>query len=252
MRFIIFLTILVITNAAQHEVSTISQLKSVLSTVQPGDTINMADGIYNGTVLITRSGTSTKKITLTGSKQAYIVSSGYGIKLQANYWILKGFSVKNCQKGVVLDSANFNVIDNLAIHHIDEEAVHFRTASCDNTIMNSIIKITGLKKPDYGEGVYIGSAKTNWVNNQPDLSHRNKVINNRFGPDISAEAIDIKEGTEGSIIEGNNFDGNGMSGANFADSWIDVKGSKNIIRNNNGTVSLLDGFQVILDLLKII
>ncbi|CAF1105646.1 unnamed protein product, partial [Brachionus calyciflorus] len=244
MKLLVIFSIIALTRAVEISVSTLTQLKNALTTVQPGDIIRMADGTYDGTISITRSGTAAKPITLIGSKQAYIVSTGNGINLKANYWILKGFSVKNCKKGVMLDSANFNIIDNLAIFQIGEEAVHFRTASSDNTIKNAIIKNTGLSSPGFGEGIYIGSARSNWVNGQPDLSHRNKVLNNRFGPGISAEAIDIKEGTEGNIIDGNSFDGTGMSGANYADSWIDVKGAKNIISNNVGTYSLLDGFQV--------
>ncbi|CAF0935663.1 unnamed protein product [Brachionus calyciflorus] len=244
MKLFVIFSIIALTRAVEISVSTLTQLKNALTTVQPGDIIRMADGTYDGTISITRSGTAAKPITLIGSKQAYIVSTGYGIHLKANYWILKGFSVKNCKKGIVTDSANFNVFDNLAIHHINEEAVHFRTASSDNTIKNSVIKYTGLTNPGVGEGVYIGSSLSHWVNGQPDLSHRNKVLNNRFGPNVSAEAIDIKEGSESNLIQGNIFDGVGMSGANYADSWIDVKGAKNIIANNTGTYSLLDGFQI--------
>jgi len=44
------------------------------------------------------------------------------------------------------------------------------------------------------------------------------------------------------------FDGAGISGANYADSWIDVKGnnytiSGNIGNNTAGLSALLDGFQ---------
>jgi len=82
------------------------------------------------------------------------------------------------------------------------------------------------------------------VDGKPDKSNRNKAINNHFGPNIAAEAIDIKEGTEGGLIDGNTFDGTGMSGENSADSWIDVKGDDYTISNNKGSKTLLDGFQV--------
>ena len=42
-----------------------------------------------------------------------------------------------------------------------------------------------------GEGVYIGSAVIFW-NGKPDLSSRNKVIYNHFGPYVTAESVDIK------------------------------------------------------------
>lgn len=151
-------------------------------------------------------------------------------------------------KGIMLDTARFNTLDNLSVHHIDQEAVHFRKSSTDNTIKNSQISYTGLTNPGVGEGVYIGSSVSNWAtvmgSQTPDLSHRNKVLNNRFGPGVSAEAIDIKEGSESGIIDGNTFDGTGMSGDNYADSWIDVKGAKYTIKNNKGVKSLKDGIQV--------
>ncbi len=100
-------------------------------------------------------------------------------------------------------------------------------------------------KKGIGEGVYIGTAVTNWdAENMPDLSNRNQIINNHFGPYVTAEAIDIKEATSENIIDGNYFDGIGMSGEHFGDSWVDVKGHKNIISNNRGSHSILDGFQV--------
>ena len=50
-------------------------------------------------------------------------------------------------------------------------------------------------------------------------------------------------------ISGNTFDATGISGANFADSWIDVKGNGYTISGNTGvnpthTTVLKDGFQV--------
>jgi len=159
-----------------------------------------------------------------------------------NIWI--GFTVSNSKKGVVLDGANHNLLENIDVNHIEDEAVHFRKDSSDNTLKSSTISHTGLKQPGYGEGLYFGSAVSNWVDGKPDKSNRNKAINNHFGPNIAAEAIDIKEGTEGGLIDGNTFDGTGMSGENSADSWIDVKGDDYTISNNKGSKTLLDGFQV--------
>jgi len=155
-----------------------------------------------------------------------------------------GFSVAHSKKGIMLDSANHNLLENLDVHHIEDEAVHFRKDSSDNTLKSSTVSHTGLKQPAYGEGLYFGSAVSNWVDGKPDKSNRNKAIDNHFGPNIAAEAIDIKEGTEGGLIEGNTFDGTGMSGENSADSWVDVKGDDYTISNNKGSKSLLDGFQV--------
>jgi hypothetical protein len=85
---------------------------------------------------------------------------------------------------------------------------------------------------------------SHWPNNSPDHSDRNQILNNKIGPNVAAEEIDIKEGSCCGIIRGNTFDGTGMSGENYADSWIDVKGDKYTIEDNTGNHSLLDGIQV--------
>ena len=85
---------------------------------------------------------------------------------------------------------------------------------------------------------------SNWEDNKPDKSDRNQILNNRIGPNVAAEEIDIKEGSCCGIIKNNVFDGTGMSGENYADSWIDVKGEGYTIEDNEGNHSLLDGIQV--------
>ena len=85
---------------------------------------------------------------------------------------------------------------------------------------------------------------SHWVDHKPDHSDRNQVINNRIGPKVAAEEIDIKEGSCCGLIKGNHFDGTGMSGEHFADSWMDIKGDNYTIEDNVGYHAILDGFQV--------
>ena len=218
-KLVLFATLIAFLNAKDIAVSTSTELKNALAAALPGDVITMADGIYTGQFKATTSGTSTSRITLKGTKNAKLTSQsvGYGLQVTGSYWTFTGFTVYQASKGIVLDSANFCILDRLTVTQINEEGVHFRTNSCDNTIKNSTISYTGRGegKAGVGEGVYIGSDMGKWVNGVKDLSHRNKVIYNTFGPHITAEAIDIKEGTEDGLIQGNVFDGTGMSGENF-------------------------------------
>jgi len=245
---ILFLSIIlfVITNSLAINVKNASELKAALSSAKAGDNIVLADGTYEGQFQSSKSGSASSPITLEGSNKAILTSasSGYGLHLQGSYWVLKGFTVTRCQKGIVLDGANHNLLENLDVSHIDDEGVHFRQDSSDNTIQSSTISNTGLKQPGYGEGLYMGSAVSNWVNGKPDKSDRNKALNNHFGPNIAAEAIDVKEGSEGGLIDGNTFDGTGMKGENGAFQWVDVKGDGYTISNNKGSKSLRDGFHV--------
>lgn len=238
-------------------VATASALKSALLDAKPADEIVMADGVYNGKFVIEAnvSGTVSKPITLRGSRNAILdansTSTGYVLHLQANYWIIKGFTITNGLKGIMIDGSRHSVIDSVKVTGIGEEAIHLRKYSSQDTIQNCEITNTGLKTADYGEGIYIGSAKNNWAtytNGNPDLCDSNRILNNKIGPGISAESIDVKEGTTGGIIKGNSFDATGISGANGGDSWMDVKGNYYLVENNTGFnpggTIFKDGYQV--------
>lgn len=238
-------------------VSTALQLKAALLDARAGDEIVMADGTYNGKFVIAPgvNGTATNPITLRGSRNAVLnagdINTGYVLYLQSNYWILKGFTLTNGLKGLMVDGSHYSKVDSVKIFHIGEEALHLRTFSTQNTVTRCDISETGLKTPDYGEGIYIGSAKNNWAtysNGLPDLCDSNYVIANIIGPNVTAECIDVKEGTTAGIIRGNTFNAAGITGANSGDSWIDVKGNNYLIENNIGTNPggsiFKDGYQV--------
>ncbi|KOV80866.1 cellulose binding domain-containing protein [Nocardia sp. NRRL S-836] len=240
------------------DVATAAQLTAALANAAPGQTIRLAAGTYRGSFVTQRAGTVTAPITLTGPASAVLVNdgpsgeapscpvptagwdSGYGLWLvDAPYWTLTGFTVAESKKGIVLDNSHHVTIDAVSVHHVDEEAVHFRRSSADGVIRNSTITDTGLVQPGYGEGVYIGSAGSNWSchgnSGGADRSDRVQVVGNTIGPRVAAEPIDVKEGTHAGVIRGNTFHGQGITGQNSADSWVDVKGIGYLIEDNTGT-----------------
>jgi hypothetical protein len=228
-------------------VSTAAQLTAALQNAIPGDEIRMADGTYSGRFVLNRDGTAAEPITLTGSRRAVIngggTASGRTVELSGDNWRLTGFTITNGQKGIMALGVHHTLIDGVRVFNIGDEAIHFRDNSTDNTVQNSEISDTGKREPGFGEGIYFGQARGNWVNGQPDRSDRNHAINNRIGPNIAAEHLDLKEGTTGGEVRGNIFDGAGQTGANSADSWVDAKGNGYRITGNRGTRALLDGFQ---------
>ena len=165
--------------------------------------------------------------------------------------MLSGFTVKGALKGIVLDGANHNLLSQLTVEDIDQEGIHFRTFSSNNVLQYSHVHDTGLGSPGYGEGVYIGSANSNWgslTGGQPDTSDDNCVAYNTIGPNVAAEGVDIKEGTTGGIVVGNRYDATGISGQNYADSFVDAKGNGyrlygNRVANPAHTTVIRDGFQ---------
>ncbi|WP_435747512.1 discoidin domain-containing protein [Microbacterium sp. PMB16] len=242
------------------DVDTAAELSAALTAAEPGQTIKLAAGTYRGSFVATDSGTAAKPITLTGPRNAIIINngssgtlsgcpqptagwnSGYGLWLfGASYWNVKGVTVAESKKGIVLDAATHVTIDDVLVRDMQEEGVHFRRSSADGTIRDSEIIRVGLVKPGYGEGVYLGSANSNFDcfadSSGFDRSDRVQVLDNTFGPGIAAEHIDVKEGTQSGVIRGNQFNGTGISGENSADSWIDVKGNGYLIEGNSGTFS---------------
>ncbi|HJQ08435.1 MAG TPA: right-handed parallel beta-helix repeat-containing protein [Candidatus Saccharimonadales bacterium] len=251
-------------------VHTTEQLVAATTNALPGDVINLADGVYDGKVLsplsvsgskvyagfvATKSGTATKPIVVQGSRKAVISGDGlgghYGIHLyKVEYWIIKGISVANAKKGIMLDGSNHNIIDGVEVYNIHDEGIHLRSHSSDNIVRGSAVHHTGLTSKGltngYGEGLYVGSANSNWsvyTGGQIDRSDRNQLIGNIISY-TAGEGIDIKEGTVNGLIKDNVFDNAGISGSNFSDSWIDVKGNNWTITGNRGTSAKLDGFQV--------
>lgn len=233
-------------------VSTPAALKSALAEAQAGDTIVIADGNYNGKFVAAASGTSSSRITLTGSSKVTLTTgstgSGYGLHVTGDNWTISGFTVAKAAKGIVLDDADNTVLERLTVGTTGQEAIHVRTSSAGAVIRDNVVHDTGLTTPEYGEGIYVGSSKTNWVSimgsfSSPDRSDNARIENNTIR-NTTAEGIDIKEGTTGGLVTGNSFSNVGYSGENFADSWVDLKGNRYTVSGNSGSGTLLDAFQV--------
>ncbi|NAS25114.1 hypothetical protein GT755_25955 [Herbidospora sp. NEAU-GS84] len=234
---------------ATKTVGTASQLKTALAKARPGEVIKLRPGLYRGNFVAQKSGTQSRPIFVCGTAGSVIEGGGpkggYGFHInKGNYWRLIGFTVRNSQKGVMADRTRGSVIQSLTVHSIGDEAIHLRDFSTKNIVQYNRIYNTGLRKPKFGEGVYIGTAESNWkkyTGGRMDRSDGNWVRGNEIKS--TAEAIDVKEGTSGGWIVGNVFDGSALVNDGTNDSWVDVKGNGYVIENNRGRRTPLDGFQ---------
>lgn len=234
-------------------------LMDALENAQPGDEIILAPGNYRGG---TRSvepfdnfssfasdadGTASQPIIIRGSsatnKPVITTSAGrehgwYGLSITGDYWIIKDIKVTNVAKGVVLDHANNCQLIGLTVTDIGEEAIHLRSGSSNNLIQNCEISYTGQieGKEGFGEAVYVGSDRKRHSSIPGDLNdpncNNNIIENSIIGPFITADAFDIKEGTENTVIRGNTFYAEGVTGINSADSFIDLKGTYGYVYDN--------------------
>jgi hypothetical protein len=212
--------------------------------------INIAPGTYSGHFVTSVSGTSAAWITLCGPREAVMSGgskrSGYVLHLDgASWWRLEGFTVQDGQKGVVTDHANHVLISRLYVHDVGDEGIHLRSFSSDDAVEGNVIRGTGRLHASFGEGVYIGSAHSNWCTYTgcgPDASDRNVIKGNDISQ-TTAENVDIKEGTTGGVVEGNHLSGAGMV-SSAATAWVNVKGNAWTITGNAGERSVGDGFAV--------
>jgi hypothetical protein len=150
-------------------VNNASSLKDALLNARAGDEIVLANGTYSGRFVIPASanGTRVNRIILRGSRNAILdggtLSTGYVLHMQGSYWDVVGFTIQNGKKGIMADGVNHSIIDGVKVHNIGEEAIHLRKFSSNNIVKNTEITDIGLLTPDYGEGIYIGTAKSNWA-----------------------------------------------------------------------------------------
>ncbi len=204
-------------------VSTQSQLTAALNAALPGDQIRLGAGTYSGgfTIAASRDGTAQDPITLCGPRTAIISGSPthYG-----NYWVFSGFRVTNLgYAGWFFRGAAFNVVDGIEIDHSQQELLVLADASHDNIVRNSSFHDSGLAGNAYAEGIYVGNGSTN-----SDPANNNSLISNHLGPNIRSEHIDIKQGTSGTIVQGNVSDAAGFVFRSGMTDAIYITGGSNV------------------------
>lgn len=225
-----------------------ADLQAALDEAAPGDVIGLKPGTFYGNFVASAEGTAEQPITLCGGEDSVLdgggIRKGYVLHLDGvAFWHVDGFSVRNGQKGVMGDGITNSTISGLTVSSIGDEGIHLRRFSTDNVVTSNHVSDTGQRRAKFGEGIYIGTAESNWCDIsscEPDRSDRNVVESNVIERTTS-ESVDIKEGTSNGVLRGNSFDGALISAA---DSWVDVKGNEWLIEGNTGVNSPLDGFQV--------
>jgi endoglucanase len=231
--------------------NSIASVRKAMLEAKPGDDIVIKSGNYKFTDKIIgafskdvylhskSNGTSSKPITIRGESasnpsvlEGIDYSLSYLLSLEGDYWIIKDLIFKKGSKGIVLDNSNYSKIINVTVSDVGDEAIHLRDGSSYNLIQKCKVFDTGKVQKEYGEGIYVGSDGSQ--HNDPYIRDcdYNKIQNCILGPNVSAEHIDVKEGTRNTVITECTFFAEGISGANSADSFIDLKGMYGIVFKN--------------------
>lgn len=242
-------------------VTNTEELKSALAAAKPGDEIVLAKGeyVYSGSTPKGRMFTGEAE----GREDAPIVlrsedpdspsilsgintDGSYVLTITGDWWVVENVKITNAAKGIILDNSNHTKLIGCEVYNIGQEGIHFRDGSSYCLAERCFIHDTGLKTPSYGEGIYVGSAKN--TTGYDHSCHYNRIRSCTIGPNVAAEHIDVKEYTIGTIIENCTFDGTGMSGENYADSFVDIKGNDCILRYctayRNGSTNINRAFEM--------
>lgn len=242
-------------------VTNTEELKSALAAAKAGDEIILAEGEY------VYSGPTPKGRMFTGeadgSKDAPIVlrsenpnvpsiisgvtaEGSYALTITGDWWELRDLKITNASKGIIVDNSNYTKILNCEVYGIGGEGIHLRDNSSYCLVENCRIHDTGIISPGYGEGIYVGSSKS--TDGYGYKCDHNTIRSCEIGPDVTAEHVDVKEYTTGTVIEYCTFNGKGLSGENYADSFVDIKGNDCILRYctayRNGAESINRAFEM--------
>ncbi len=260
-------------SATVYNCSSVSEIRTAMAAAVAGDEIVIAAGTYadgssavsgspgifyagaNGTAsqpIILRSASASNPAILSGTT----TGSKYVLHIEGDYWEVRDLKFKTAEKGIILDHADHCSIINCEIYEIGHEAIHVRDAT-DYTLVEACnIHHTGRTKPQFGEGIYVGSDRGAWGtytdfsdNKYDPYVDYTTVRNCSFGPEVRAEALDIKEGTSETVVEYCTFDATGLGGHQYSDAFIDLKGIRSYIRyntfNRNGDSDLSRGIATV-------
>ena len=114
------------------------------------------------------------------------------------------------------------------------------------TVQGCTVTNTGRISPGYGEAIYVGSSEsTSGYGYNCDFNTISDCI---LGPGVTAELVDIKEYTTGTIVENCVMYGDDISGQTSANAFLKTKGNDCIIKNNtayqNGNTIIRNAFEV--------
>jgi len=237
--------------------SPFGKIGQALAAAQPGDRIVLAPGRYAEDVKTVRDGRAGAPITVTGPASARIVGSGGDRVFVVNHdhIHLEGFTLDgkvgdaSSKKGFrdkllyVIGRApgrgvNGLVVTGLTVRNAGGECIRLRYLVRGALVANNRIGPCGaydfrLKDGGKnGEGIYIGTGpeqrgKNGAPDGRVDASNGNRIAGNVIDT-RGNECVDIKEGSSGNIVEGNDCTGQ----RDKESAGLDSRGDRNVFRNN--------------------
>jgi parallel beta-helix repeat protein len=210
-----------------------------------GHTISVDAGIYREPVVIN------KQLKLSGVNKDTTIIDGYGsgncIKVTADNVEISGFTIKNGNYGIYLESSNCRVIDNY-ITSVNFDGISLRSNSVNNTIAHnrlSMVKRRGIDLSsssnnrihdndlsENGKGISLSSSHNNTFYNNSLTDNSNCGISLTFSKNNVIRDNDLSGSDKG--IDLSSSDKNYIYHNNFIDNRIQAKDSRDTNRWDNG------------------
>ena len=231
----------------QITVSNTEELMQALENAQAGDEIILNAGTYQNDKWTGKwaafwseaSGTPENHIILRSADPKHpaeirgeTIEKKYALDIIGSYWEIRDLRICSAAKGMFLEKSEHSIISGCEICNTGDEGLHIIDNSSYNLVEGCYFHDTGKLNAKYGEGVYIGSAKS--ATGYGFECHYNTVRGCKFGPNLTADHVDIKEYTRGNLVEYCTFDGTGIQGENGGDSFVEIKGNDAVVRYNTG------------------
>jgi parallel beta-helix repeat protein len=248
-------------NSGTTESRPFKTIQKAVDLALAGDTIRLAGGTYEQNVVFDgRNGTASQPITLTGPPEAIVKGDASDnsyrvVEISRDYITLDGFTIDGLngpadnplsyreQLVYVEGEASADLLDvrgvrilNMTLLNAGQECVRLRARTQGSEVGNSTISncgvcdfVFGCTGNKNGEGIYIGTDPDQLVTRDTtdDPSNENHIYGNTINTKGS-ECVDIKEGSEGTLVEQNICTGS----LDPKGGGISVGGSGNIVRDN--------------------
>jgi hypothetical protein len=199
------------TGSDDNDGSSTNPLRTVqkaLALAAPGTTIRLQTGTYNEQLETVRDGLPDGPIIIepadAGAKPVFdLGGNNNAIRFVNSHYIFRNIELKNFNQGIRIEGAEYVVIDNVTLHHGNNEGIRLRYFSRNNVVKNCKIYVMGLS--GNGEGIYLGTApeqreKNNYL---PDETTHNVITSNEIF--YVTEGIDIKEDSSFNTISDNHM-----------------------------------------------
>jgi hypothetical protein len=229
-------------------------LSAKLATLQPGDTLLLRGGNYNEKLILPRSGSLGKLITIRAypGEKPVLSASGAMLNLNKNYWLIEGliFDHQKDSTDAVPVSGSNNIIRRCEFRNGARDCFDGDGNSRNNVIENCTIRDFVWKPGNDAHGIVLDPGARGWIirnnmiyncggdciqlyaddkTNVANYSKNITISGNIFYTTLggnSENALDFK-GVDSCLVEANEMYG-------FANkAWVTQKGCRNIIGRYN-------------------